>query len=346
MKKQTHSQTAASTIHIQYQEMLETLTAILLANKFAAEKAKQCAEIFTINSFEGRSSHGVNRFSRFIHHVQQQKVIADAVPECVHSSGSFEQWDGRLGPGPLNALLCTHRAMELARMHTIGCVGLAHTNHWMRAGYYAGAAAKEGFIFIGWTNTTGIMPAWGGISPVLGNNPLAVGIPFQPEPVVLDMAMSQFSYGTMEQASAHGALLPFPGGFTKDGALTNDPVEILDSGRPLPIGMWKGSGLAFVLDILAAAISGGLPTQKISARDVEYGVSQVFIALHIPSIDTQHRFAAVVKESVEGILQSLPADPEHPVRYPGATTGLLRKKNMESGVPVNASVWQEIINLL
>jgi 3-dehydro-L-gulonate 2-dehydrogenase len=86
----------------------------------------------------------------------------------LHNCGGLEQWNGILGPGPLNAVYATERAMHLASAHGIGCVALGYTNHWMRGGYYGWQAAKKGFVFIGWSNTIANMPAWNAVDTRLG----------------------------------------------------------------------------------------------------------------------------------------------------------------------------------
>src|SRR5665647_2488166 len=77
---------------------------ILLKLGYSKPRAEQCAEIFTTNSLEGVYSHGVNRFARFVKNTQDGIINVDAVPSLIHRTGSLEQWNGNLGPGPLNAL--------------------------------------------------------------------------------------------------------------------------------------------------------------------------------------------------------------------------------------------------
>src|SRR5688572_27530995 len=118
------------------EDMEKTITSILLKNGFTEEKAKQCASIFTHNSADGVYTHGVYRFPRFIEYISKGVVHPGAEPTLVHSAGALEQWNGNLGPGPLNAIHATNTAMKIAQQHGIGCVALANTNHWMRGGSY------------------------------------------------------------------------------------------------------------------------------------------------------------------------------------------------------------------
>ena len=337
--------TSKNLLRISVQELQITLTVVLLKNGFTEEKAKICAQIFVQNTCEGSISHGINRFPRFIQYIKNKHIDVQAEPECKKSIGCIEQWDGHLGPGPLNALYCTQHAMEIASRNGIGCVGLANTNHWMRGGYYAHLAAKEGYIFIGWTNTIANMPAWSATDRRLGNNPFVIGVPYHPSPLVLDMAMSQFSYGSMETKALRGERLSVPGGYSLDKKLTDDPSEILSSGRPLPMGYWKGSGLALFLDILATVLSGGSSTREVSTRDAEYGVSQVFMAIDTSSINTNSNISEMVRQIVDDVKQSIPSDPNTTVRYPSENVESIRKENEEFGVPVDQAVWKEINQL-
>src|SRR6185369_8244775 len=118
-------------------------------------------------------------------------------------------------------------------------------------------------IGICWTNTLPNLPPWGSSEPRLGNNPLVIAVPRPAGHVVLDMAMSQFSYGALAAYRARGEMLPVEGGFDTEGRLTRDPATIEASQRPLPIGYWKGSGLSLMLDLIATMLSGGLATHQI-----------------------------------------------------------------------------------
>ena len=169
------------------------------------------------------ASHGLNRFPRFVRQIKAGVVRPDAEPVCAARFGPWEQWDGQLGPGNLNATAATDRAIALAKEHGLGLVALRNTNHWMRGGTYGWQAVGAGVAFIGWTNTTPNMPPWGTLTSKLGNTPVIIAIPRGDEPVVLDVAMSQFSYGKMETLQLRGEQLPMPGGYDEAGHLTTDP---------------------------------------------------------------------------------------------------------------------------
>src|SRR5271155_4555445 len=234
-------------LRVPYSELFETLRGALLTLGFAPARAELCARLFAETTRDGIYSHGLNRFPRFVRGIRNGTVDIHATPSLSQSRGSLERWDGHRGPGNLNAHSSMARAIELAREHGVGCVALANTNHWMRGGSYGWQAADAGMIGMCWTNTLPNLPPWGASDPLLGNNPLVIAVPRAEGDVVLDMAMSQFSYGALESYRQRGEQLPVPGGFDEQGRLTSDPAAIEKTQRTLPIGYWKGSGLALAL---------------------------------------------------------------------------------------------------
>ena len=334
-----------SKIRISYAEMLQVFRQVLLRNGFSESKADACARIFAGNSLDGIYSHGINRFPRFIEYTMRGFVRADAEPVLVHAAGAMEQWNGQLGPGPLNAVFCTTRAMQLASEHGIGCVAIANTNHWMRGGTYGWQAAEKGFAFIGWTNTEANMPAWGAKDSRLGNNPLVLALPYNAEAIVLDFAMTQYSYGKMEATQLEDSLLSFPGGFDITGNLTQHPGEILQSRRALPIGYWKGAGLSLLLDLLATILSAGLSTRELSLNEAEYRVSQVYIAFSLEKLGNFPTIQKTISDIISDYKNSLPERSSSEIRYPGERVLLTRKNNLAEGIPVLESIWKKILEL-
>jgi 3-dehydro-L-gulonate 2-dehydrogenase len=327
-------------LRIAYDVMLREFERVLLKVGLSAERAQICAQIFTQNSCDGVASHGYNRILDFARWIQQGKVDPNASAEQVNSFGAWEQWDGHLEPGMLNALACTDRVMELARAYGMGCVALRNTTHWMRPGTYGWKAAEAGFIFMCWTNTEPNVPPWGGIEPRIGNNPLVMAVPHTPAPIVLDIAMSQFSFGKTELYAHRGQTLPVPAGYDRDGNITQNPGEILATSRPLPIGFWKGSGLSLLLDLIATFLSGGLSTYQLGQQ--RQGVSQVYIAFDVARANSTATYSQIVTETLDFIKSATPLNPGEAVRYPGEQVLHTRQINREQGIPVDRAIWQQI----
>ncbi|MGC9199993.1 MAG: 3-dehydro-L-gulonate 2-dehydrogenase [Acidobacteriaceae bacterium] len=347
---------------VEFAELQGRIELVLLALGMAPARAALGARLIAETDRDGVRTHGVARLPRFAQWVQSGVIDPRAGPEKVAGFGAIERWTGRRGPGNLAAYSAMQRAMELAREHGLGCVALADTSHWMRAGTYGWQAADAGFAALCWSNTLPNMPPWGAGSTALGNNPLVIAVPRRvlspgegagrSAPIVLDMAMSQFSYGALASYRARGEALPVPGGYDEYGRLTTDAAAIERSQRALPIGYWKGSGLAFVLDVLAAMLSGGLATHDLSPDPLkEVGQSQVFLAIAPASVETMEelsRFAqgaSMAQRAVDALHAAKPIHSGEPVRYPGEGTLRSREESMLLGVAVEDEAWEAFVQL-
>jgi 3-dehydro-L-gulonate 2-dehydrogenase len=329
-------------MRIPFNKLQSELKRVLLSLNFTEEKANLCATIFAENSRDGVYTHGLNRFPVFIEFVKDGLVKPNAEPTKEGAFGSLEQWNGNLGAGILNARFCMDRAIELAMENGIGCVALKNTNHWMRAGAYGWQAAEAGLIGICFTNTIANLPPWGGIDPRLGNNPLVIAVPRKGGHVVLDMAISQYSVGKLNQYKNNNEDLPLPGGYDDEGNLSTDAAEILESKRLLPVGFWKGSGLSLVLDLLATVLSQGNSTAKITQSEKESGVAQVFICVK-PESNTYTEQA--IEEIISYTKTSRPEHAGGSISYPGENTLRTREKSLKEGVLVDERIWEKVQGL-
>lgn len=325
---------------IYFKTLEETFLTVLLKRHFTPHAAQSIARVFTETTFDGVFSHGINRFPRFVGDIDAGTIKPGAVPQLIQGMNALEQMDGRQGPGITNAISCTDRSMELAKQYGIGCVGLRNTNHWMRGGTYGWKAAEKGFLFMGWTNTTPNMPPWGGGSPALGNNPFILAIPRKNGHIVLDMAMSQYSYGKLEWHQKCGTDLPEFGGYNLQNCLTKKPSEILETERILPVGLWKGSALSLVLDLAAAILSGGNTSKNIGDHSVEKELSQVFISIDIQRHISEKQLHTIIEETLNFISHK-----NESARYPGQRSLSKRKFHLENGIEIPDEIWAEIIQL-
>jgi 3-dehydro-L-gulonate 2-dehydrogenase len=330
-------------LRIPFEDLYAALHRAMRQLGLSEDRAAHCARLFAETTRDGVYTHGLNRFPRFSETIRNGSVDVNAEPTKAAGLGAIERWDGHRGVGNLNAHASMERAIALAAQNGIGAVALANTNHWMRGGTYGWQAADQGLFAICWTNTLANLPVWGATTPTLGNNPVVIAIPRPGGHVVLDMAMSQFSYGSLSAYSKRGQPLPVDGGFDTAGNLTKDATAIEASQRALPIGYWKGSGLSLVLDMAAAMLSGGLSTHEIPLDPLrESGISQIFIAIDPRSLASTQEINRIADGVLESLREATPVDPSKPIRYPGEQTLQLREENMRLGVPVDPEIWRQI----
>jgi 3-dehydro-L-gulonate 2-dehydrogenase len=322
-------------MRITFEALKETFKRILLAAQFNEDKAEVCAGIFASNSRDGVYSHGLNRFPVFMEYVALGLIKPDAEPKPESSKGMLEIWNGFRGPGMYNSTICMQRAVSIAKQNGIGLVAIHDNNHWMRGGTYGLIAAASDCIGICFTNALASMAPWGGREARLGNNPLVIAIPRDKGIILLDMALSQFSYGKMQEYELGHKMLPVDGGFDELGNPSRDPVLIRKNKSALPIGFWKGSGLAMVFDMLLCTLAGGLSTGDITAAGKEAGLSQCFIAIQ-PN--------AFHQDLVEQIIEYSRSSSEE-VHYPGERMMAVRERNLREGIPVDPGIWKRVCEM-
>ena len=215
----------------------------------------------------------------------------------------------------------------------------------MRPGNYGLMAVEENCIGIFWTNTCPNMPPWGGRDARLGNNPITLAIPHGDTPVLVDVAMSMFSYGKLEAYKRSGRELPVEGGLNKDQQPTKNAAEILETHQSYPIGYWKGSGLSLALDLIASALAGGRTTRQVGELPLETELSQVFICINLDALPDKDDIAANIEATLRDMETSTPVEEGRPVHFPGEHMAEVRKDNMENGIPVEDAIWQQVLAL-
>ncbi len=334
-------------MRIPFEQMKSEIKRVMIKAGLTEKQASICAQVHTESSRDGVYSHGLNRVSRFIDYVGRGWVDIKAIPTLVKSCGCMENYDGNMGIGILNAKFAMNRAMELAKENNIGVVSLRNTTHWMRGGTYAWDAANDGFLSVCWTNTESCMPAWGSKVPCVGNNPFCIGVPRKEGNIVLDMAMSQYSYGKLQVTRLNGDQLPYDGGFDEEGNLTTDPGLIEESKRILPTGFWKGSGFAILLDLVAAVLSNGKPTSEIDkvGKGGGGGSSQIFIAINPNTFSSEEEINRILESTISQLGSAVPTKEGGKIYYPGERTMQTREDSDRDGIIVDETVWNEVCNL-
>ena len=337
-------------VRVPFEELRARIERVLRALGLG-QRSVLASQLIAETDRDGVRTHGVARLPRFAEMVRLGRIDPRAEPERIASFGALERWVGHRGPGNLAAHTAMTRAVELAGENGLGAVALADTTHWMRGGSYGWQAAEAGFAAMCWTNTLPNLPPWGATTPAVGNNPLVIAVPRRDSaghsaPIVLDIAMSQFSYGTLSAYRERGELLPFPGGFDENGELSRDPAAIERTQRALPIGLWKGSGLAFVLDVLGAMLADGRATCEIPNDSLqEVGQSQVFIALAPSALTSTEELNRIAAGAIDFLHAATPIEPGSVVRYPGEGTLRVREESLRLGVAVDEPAWNALCKL-
>lgn len=334
-------------MRIAFNEVEQVLIEKLKNHGCPKEKAEVVGHEMARNSLEGIYTHGINRFARLIRNIDEGIVKPENDVKLISSFNAIENYDGCLGLGIVNATFAMNRAMELASNYGIGTVALRNTNHWLRAATYGYQACDKGYAAMCFTNTIPNMPTWGAVDSRIGNNPFMMAFPkADGHHMIVDSAMSQFSYGALELAKLEGRQMPIDAGFDEAGNLTKDPSEVIKSQRILPTGYWKGAAMSFMLDIFASSISDGNSVAKVGTLEGdEHGVSQLFMAIDYKKISPEKSVNDIIDFAISDLKASKKADGTKEIIYTGEKMYEIRDENLRNGIPVDSGVWNQILSL-
>ncbi|HEY4278556.1 MAG TPA: Ldh family oxidoreductase [Conexibacter sp.] len=243
--------------HIAPSWLTERLTATFAAAGVPPAAAASVAQALVDADLRGISSHGSMLVPMYVDRIRRGSVTALTSAEVVADAGAVAVLDAHHALGVITADQAMALAIDKASAHGLGAVAVRHAFHFGGAFRYVQAAAAAGMIGIAAANTRPLMPAPGGATAVVGNNPLAVGVPRAGgEPLVLDMALSEAALGKIRLAAAEGREIPATWATDADGVATTDPAAAI-AGLLLPAAGHKGYGLALVVDVLTGVLSGG-----------------------------------------------------------------------------------------
>lgn len=322
---------------VPYDLLTKKISDRLVSAGLSLEVANTEAEIMAEADLHGVASHGVRMLPGLIKALADGRVTPLPRISVLREFGAIKVIDYDNGPGRYAAQHAMQQALDLATNFGVGVCLAKNTTHWGRAHAYANRAAQAGFVGICTTNAMPTMAIGGATRAVIGNNPLAIGIPgaIPTEPTVLDMAMSQAAVGKVGTWLREGKSLPANWGLDKNGRATNDAREILQ-GAVLPMGEHKGAGLAVMFELLTAALAGAAFTQHIGQKDmsgIDSDASKIFIALNIEAFIGLDEF----RQHAASFIHYLKTEAA-PFTYPGERGWQAAKQQQQEGINLHVEI--------
>lgn len=290
----------------------------------------------------GRTGHGLIRLSPYLERIRAGGINPHPDMQVLVDRPSSAQVDGDNGLGQVVVTRATDLAVEKARVTGVGVVGTVRSNHAGAAGLYALRAAEAGCvgIYLAVANANG-MPPWGGRNPLLGTNPLAIAVPSDGTPFLLDIATTAASHGTIKTTRAAG--LPMPAGWVVDreGRPITDPTRA-DEGFLVPMGGYKGSGLAIAIGLLAGVLNGAAFGSTVIDHRVDLttptNTGQLLVVLAADVFRPVADALGGVEMALAELRGSDGADAP-PVRLPGDRSAELWAAAQRDGVDLPESLW-------
>jgi LDH2 family malate/lactate/ureidoglycolate dehydrogenase len=301
--------------------------------------AKVIGELMTRADVQGSEGHGVFRLPQYVRRIKGGAVNTKPYIRVVREAPGMALVDGDNGMGHLVMRFAAGKAIAKAENAGVAWVGVKSSNHAGPASLYASMALEHDMIGIYLAvGNANHLPPWGGIDMLLSTNPLAVAIPAGEElNVVLDMATTVAAYGKVKTKAQRGETMPEGWMMDREGRPLTDPTRASE-GFLLPIGGYKGYGLALVIGLLAGTLNGaamGKDVVDFNADDTTpTNTGHVIVAINIESFMPVDRFTVRVDELVQDIRNSRRLPGVERIRLPGDGSVAARMDRLEHGVPV------------
>lgn len=332
-------------------DLLEFAAACLRAHGMSDDDARIGAEALVASDLRGVNSHGLLLLARYCRQLQEGGVVARPELLTVRETTATALLDGGAGLGQVTAVKAMRLAMDKAAQHGVGLVSVRNSHHFGAAAHYAALALERGTIGLASTNAGVTMTAPGAAGRPIGNNPFAFAVPNSDFPFVLDMAMSQSSGGRIRRMAETGEEVPLGWLVDAEGENTTDPKDYPAGGALLPIGGHKGFGLALMVEILSAVLSGASTTTDVRIDTLEphaaAGMGHLLLAIDIGSFRDLAAFGADLRHLLGKVAVPVvrPAGSTGVLRVPGRASAEKMARARQLGVPLPGDVTSSLAKL-
>jgi L-2-hydroxycarboxylate dehydrogenase (NAD+) len=340
-----------STEHRFQSKDLEAFVArALTAVGLPASDATQVARLMILADLRGADGHGIFRLPQYVRRIKAGGMNLRPNIRVAQETDATALVDGDNGMGHLVMRFAAKAAIKKAERVGVGWIGVRHSNHAGPAALYAMMPLERDmigiYIAVGSANH---MPPWGGIELLLSTNPISFAIPaFEEPPIVLDIATSVAAYGKVKTKAQRGEQMPEGWMIDARGRPLTDPKRA-EEGFLLPIGGYKGYGLAFVFGLLAGTLNGaafGRDVIDFNKDDTTpTNTGQVIVALDISRFSPVETFKRNVDEVIRQMRDSKRMPDVERIRLPGEQSYATYLERSATGIPMNDTLFKDLQRL-
>ena len=314
---------------------IDWAAAVFARNGCEADVARSVARALVMAEADGLGGHGFSRIPSYLGMLRGGKIDGRARPSATRPRPGVLAVDAALGFAYPALDLAVAALPALAAEQGVVAAPIRRSNHCGAAGLPCEALARRGLVALLFANTPGAMAPWGGRTPVFGTNPVAFAAPIKDgAPAVVDLALSKVARGPIAAAKQRGESIPEGWALDADGDPTTDPARAL-RGTMIPLGDAKGAALAFMVEVLAACLTGAnLAFEASSFLDGEGpppATGQLLLAID-PAAFGHARFG----ERMGLLAQAIEAQPG--ARLPGARRLANRARAMRDGIVISPDI--------
>ncbi len=316
---------------------------ILLAAGVPAHKAALVATTLVATNLRGVDSHGIQLLTFYIDQLLAGEMDSQTDGRVVSESGSCLVFDGQNGIGQWIAEICCGHAVRIAKERGMAMVVARESNHFGACNWWAQKMRDAGQIGIVMCNASPVVPPWQGREGRMGTNPICVALP---GPWLLDMATTTVAAGKVFKAFINGQPeIPAGWAFDSDGVPTSDTARAY-KGMLMPLGGYKGSGLAMMVEILCAVLGGGAMANQIGGiryRGRTVRVSQTFLAIDIARFMPVEEFTARMEWLVNLMKSTAVAPGYEEVLVAGDLEWRTEAHRLSEGIPIPDGNWESLV---
>src|SRR5579872_2618702 len=309
-------------------------------------KSRLVAESLVAASLRGVDSHGVQLLPYYIEQLEWGDMDGQTEGRVISESGSCLLYDGQNGIGQVISEICCGHAVRMAASHGIAMVVARDSNHFGATAFWAQKMAAAGQIGIVMCNASPLVPPWQGKEPRLGTNPICMAVPGGEEkPWLLDMATTTVAAGKIFKAMINGQT-QIPAGWAMDSeGVATTATETALKGLLMPLGGYKGSGLAMMAEILCAVLSGGAMSTQLGGIRVKgqpMRTSQFFLAIDVARFMPLEDFERRMQELVAMVKSSKTARGYDEILVAGDPEWRAEERRRSEGIPLSEGVWKSL----
>ena len=303
------------------------------------------AESLVAASLRGVDSHGFHLLPHYLDQIAAGDVDPVQTGHVASETGACLVYDGCNGLGQVVADICCGHAIRLAAEFGLGMVTARESNHFGTAAYWAMKMAAQGQIGLVFCNASPIVAPWQGKQGRLGTNPVCMAVPVgKRDPWLLDMASTTVAANRIFKAySNHEPNIPAGWAMDSDGVATTD-TEAAYKGLLMPLGGYKGSGLAMMVEILCGVISGGAMSTQLGGlrvRGRKVRASQTFIAIDV--LRMQPEFRERMDWLIDEVKSAAPADGFSEVLVANEPELRMERDRLQSGIPIPRGTYEALV---
>jgi len=325
-------------------KLKKLITKIFIKHRLSKKHALICSEALVNAELVGAPSHGLSRLKMYCDRINKKVINPRPKIKVKKISQSISHIDANNSIGFVAADIGIKKAIENAKKTGIGLVGIKNSGHYGLSGYYAEQAVKKNLIAFIFTNAPPAIAPHGALKSLFGTNPICFGTPTNSKiPFILDTSVSMINRGKIRVAARTGEKIPEGVALDKYGKPTNDAKKAL-AGVQLPIAGFRGSGLAWMVDILSGVFTGGNHGGKVKDPFDDFSgpqnIGHLFIVIKANIF--VNNFNKNIKENIKRIKKLPKLKGVKEILYPGQNKFKRFKDNFKKKIKINENILKDL----